>query len=466
VGFVNLWGNRNLLFFADLMSSHPKLFVWKLVYNLLVVPLMYGVFHFIALLSRFGFCRFNKVRAGAEGRQTLFADLAAQLQKVKNAGPRFWIHAASMGEYEQARPLLQEIGQRFPTAVRVLTFFSPSAYANINRANIPAEAVSYLPFDSARNARRFLRLVNPNAALVIRHDFWPNHLWEAKRRGAALVLADASVSANARSWRHKPLVRNFNRAVLETFDAICAVSAGASQSLKELLRYPERLVVTGDTRYDQVLFRTQSKKIETVLPEKWRDNSMLFVAGSTWPSDEEVLLPAFAAARNQLPELRMILVPHEPTPEHLAQLEKQLAEYELAGVRLSQISSSSESSPPLSPSVLLVDRIGILAILYSAGQVAFVGGSFGPGVHSVLEAAVHGVPVLVGPRFRNSPEAIELASKNLLTPVANADECQQKLLELFQNSALRQEKGARHREFVLERCGAAAKVIDILVRVI
>jgi 3-deoxy-D-manno-octulosonic-acid transferase len=442
------------------------------VYNLIAVPLLFLGFHFAALLSRIGFHRFDKIRAGVDGRRTLFTDLAVQLQQVKNAGPRFWIHAASMGEYEQARPLLQEIGQRFPAAVRVLTFFSPSAYANINRANIPAEAVSYLPFDSVRNARRFLRLVNPHTAIIIRHDIWPNHLWEAKRSGVTLALADASVSANVRSWRHKPIVRHFNRAVLETFDAICAVSVEATQSLKSLLRYPELLVVTGDTRYDQVLFRTQSKKIEMVLPEEWRDGSPLFVAGSTWPSDEEILLPAFIAARNQLPELRMILVPHEPTPEHLAQLEKLLAKYELIGVRLSQITAEMENSPhvphsshpPLSPSILLVDRIGILAVLYSAGQITFVGGSFGPGVHSVLEAAVHGVPVLVGPRFHNSTEAIELVATNLLASVTNVEECQQKLLELFQDSALRQEKGAHHREFVLARCGASAKVIDILAR--
>jgi 3-deoxy-D-manno-octulosonic-acid transferase len=212
-----------------------------------------------------------------------------------------------------------------------------------------------------------------------------------------------------------------------------------------------------------VWFRTQAKKIETVLPEQWRDGSMLFVAGSTWPSDEEVLLPAFVAARKQLPQLRLILVPHEPTPEHLAQLEKLLAKYEIVGVRLSQIAPSPEPSLPLSPSVLLVDRIGILAILYGAGQVAFIGGSFGPGVHSVLEAAVHGVPILVGPRFRNSPEAVELAAKDLLAPVANTDECREKLLEFFQNLAQRQEKGARHREFVLERCGASTRVVDILV---
>jgi 3-deoxy-D-manno-octulosonic-acid transferase len=271
------------------------------------------------------------------------------------------------------------------------------------------------------------------------------------------LLANASVSANARSLRHWPLVRHFNRAVFDSFDAIGAVSAHAAQSLAGLARYPERLIVTGDSRYDQVLFRSQSKKIDAILPENWRDGSPIFVAGSTWPSDEEILLPAFIAARKQLPALRLILVPHEPRPEHLTSLEKQIAAAGLVSTRLSQVTEKGNEA------ILLVDRIGVLAILYSAGQVAFVGGSFGPGVHSVLEAAVHGVPVLVGPRFRNSPEAVELHEKKLLTVFSTAEECQKNLLAFFQNAALRQEKGGQHREFVLARCGASAKMINILV---
>jgi 3-deoxy-D-manno-octulosonic-acid transferase len=442
------------------MSPRPIPFLWRAIYNLIAVRLMFVGFHLMAFLSRLGFSRFNKIRSGIVGREKLFEELTVQLAHVKNSGTRFWIHASSMGEYEQARPLLQEIKRRFPDAVRVLTFFSPSAYANINRANIPAEAVSYLPFDSMSHARRFLRLINPSAAIIIRHDFWPNHLWEAKRRGATLLLANASVSANARSLRHWPLARHFNRAVFDTFDAICAVSAEAAKSLADLARHSERLQIVGDSRYDQVLFRSQSKKVEEALPENWRNASPIFVAGSTWPADEEVLLPAFVAARKRLPQLRMILVPHEPTPEHLARLEKQITDLNLISVRLSKVNGEKKRGEE---AVLIVDRIGILAILYSAGQVAFVGGSFGPGVHSVLEAAVHGVPVLVGPRYRNSPEAVELHEKKILTSVADAGECQKEMLELLQNAAWRQEKGAQHREFVLARCGASAKMIDILV---
>ena len=439
------------------MRSHPLPLFWRLFYNVIIIPLLFCLFHSMSFLARCGFSRFAKIRAGLIGRKNLFTELAAQLSSVNNSAPRFWIHASSMGEYEQARPLLQEIHQRFPGAVRVLTFFSPSAYANIKRANIPAEVVSYLPFDSLSQARRFIRMIKPVAAIIIRHDFWPNHLWEAQRHGTIILLANASVSANARSLRHWPLVRHFNRAVFDTFNTICAVSESAAVSLKPLVRYPERLLVTGDSRYDQVLFRSQSKKVADVLPAHWRDGSPTFIAGSTWPSDEEVLLPAFIGARQKISPLRMILVPHEPTPAHLTQLEAQLQHAGLASVRLSEERAVEKDAP-----VLLIDRIGILAIVYSAGQVAFVGGSFGPGVHSVLEAAVHGVPVIVGPRFKNSPEAVALLEKKLLTPVADANACQKALVEFFQNAALRQTRGTQHWEFVLAHSGASAKIIDLL----
>ena len=433
-------------------------FFWRFLYNVFLVPLLFGLFHLLAFLAQLGVSRFAKIRAGVTGRKNLFAEITAQLAAVSASAPRFWIHASSMGEYEQARPLLQEIQRRFPEAVRVLTFFSPSAHDNIKRANIPAEVVSYLPFDSLQNARRFIGMLNPVAAIIIRHDFWPNHLWEAQKRGAAILLANASVSANARSLRHWLLVRQFNRAVFDTFHAICAVSAPAAASLKPLVRHPERLLVTGDSRYDQVLFRSQSKKIDEVLPHHWRDGSPILVAGSTWPSDEEILLPAFAV-RQKISSLRMILVPHEPTPEHLTQLENQLQNAGLASVRLSEEERTAKKDAP----VLLIDRIGILAIAYSAGQVAFVGGSFGPGVHSVLEAAVHGVPVIVGPRFKNSPEAMALFDEKILTSVGDAESCQKALAKFFLNSVLRQSRGAQHRDFVLAHSGASAQMIDKLI---
>ena len=370
--------------------------------------------------------------------------------------PRVWIHASSMGECEQAKPILRELHERFPHVARVLTVFSPSAHANLSRANLPAEVFSYLPFDSLPNVRRFFDLVKPAAGIFIRHDLWPNFLWEGKKRGIKLLLADASVSANAKSLRHQPGVINFNRELFAHFDWIGAVSLAAADRLREIVRDPERLSVAGDTRYDQVLFRTQTADVRRGLPEFWQKREHTFVAGSTWPSDEEIVIPAFAAARARIHDAKMILVPHEPTEEHLQGAEKLLEKYHLGVCRLSKISSRPTVE------VLLVDRVGVLAELYGGGEVAFVGGSFGPGVHSVLEAAAHGVPVLFGPRMRNSPEAVEMEQTGLGKVIARDDEGAQILSKLFSEPADTQTWGQKCRAFVEHKAGAARAIVALL----
>ena len=361
-----------------------------------------------------------------------------------------------MGECEQAKPILRELGARFPEAVRVLTIFSPSAMRHLARENFPAEAICYLPFDSPREVRNFYEIVQPRAALVIRHDYWPNFMWQAQRRGVRLILADANVSANADSFRHKPLVRGFNREVLAQFDVIAAVSNSAAENLRPLLRHPERLRVFGDTRFEQVLYRVQHAAPHKILPAAWREKELHLVAGSTWPSDEEVIIPAFAAVQKQHSELRMILVPHEPTEEHLQQAESLLRQHGLSSVRLSHAELDESAN------VLLVDRIGVLAELYGVGKIAFVGGSFGPGVHSVLEAAAHGVPVLFGPRHHNSTEALEMTSMGVGKKISTEAECREELLRLLQNEAARCAWGKCSREYVEHKTGAAQALVEML----
>ncbi len=429
--------------------------MWRILYNLLALPVLFVVLHALALLPAYS-GTLLKIRNGVRGRKGWRKDLRAQLQPFSHTRPRVWLHAASMGECEQAKPILREIGARFPEAVRVLTIFSPSAMRHIARENFPAEAICYLPFDGIFQARSFFDMVQPRVGIVIRHDYWPNFMWEAKHRGIQLLLADASVSANANSFRHKPLVRNFNREVLAQFEVIAAVSAAAAENLRPLLRYPERLLICGETRYEQVLYRVQNAKPETILPQAWREKEIHLVAGSTWPSDEAVLIPAFAAARQRLPHLRMILVPHEPTEAHLQNAERLLQEHALAAMRLSRAHEHEAMS------VLLVDRIGVLAELYGSGQIAFVGGAFGPGVHSVLEAAAHGVPVFYGPRHHNSAEAVELSQQGLGKMVASVQDCERAMTQLWLNEAERQARGRNCRAFVEQKTGAAHALVSWL----
>lgn len=429
--------------------------LWMAFYNLIAIPFLFVALHLLVWLA--GNTRAGaKIKQGKQGRKNVFLELERQLRACTTAGPAVWVHASSMGECEQAKPLLREIGRRFPQAVRVLTIFSPSAQKHLSSPDMPAEATCYLPLDTLPQVRRFLDLVQPVAGIVIRHDYWPNFMWQAQGRGIFLLLADASVSANARTKRFWPGVRSFHREVLANFDLIGAVSPQTAEYLRPLLRHPERVRVLGDTRFDQVLYRTQNADLSKILPEKWRAHTPIFVAGSTWPSDEEVLLPAFAQAREQSSDLKMILVPHEPRPNHLLEIEQALASLQLSCARLSQANSTSSAE------VLLVDRVGVLAELYGAGEMAFVGGSFGPGVHSVLEAAAHGIPVLFGPRMTNSAEAIEMKELGIGRVIANVEDCRRALLALLQNQPLRQELGEKNRAFVASKAGAAQRLVDLL----
>lgn len=424
-------------------------------YNLIAIPFLFVSLHLLVWLA--GNTRAGaKIKQGKLGRRNVFVELERQLRAHTAAGPAVWVHASSMGECEQAKPILREMGRRFPQTVRVLTIFSPSAQKLFSAVDLPAEIICYLPLDTLPNAKRFLDLIKPAAGIVIRHDYWPNFMWQARRRGIFLLLVDASVSANARSKRFWPGVRNFHREVLANFDLISAVSSQTAEYLRPLLRHPERVRVLGDTRFDQVLYRTQNADLSKILPEKWRAHTPIFVAGSTWPSDEEVLLPAFAQARQQLPDLKMILVPHEPRPNHLMEIEQVLASLQLRCVRLSQ------TNPASSAEVLLVDRLGVLAELYGAAEIAFVGGSFGPGVHSVLEAAAHGIPVLFGPRMMNSAEAMEMKELGIGRVIENVEDCQRALLALLQNQPLRKELGEKNRAFVASKAGAAQRLVDLL----
>jgi 3-deoxy-D-manno-octulosonic-acid transferase len=431
-------------------STKASLFMrgWFFFYNALVVPFMFVAFHVAAPFSR-------KIRAGMAGRRSLMGGIAKQLRAVSPQRVRIWIHAASMGEYEQARPLIREIKQRLPESVIILSFFSPSGYEHVQKSASLADVITYLPFDSYRRAKRFLRIVQPEVGIFIRHDLWPNHIWLAKKRGVFLMLASASV--HEKSLRHKPVLRSLNRAILESFDAIGAVSKNALPGVTKFVRHRERLLITGDTRYDQVLFRSREKKLDGVLPENWQRGKKTFVAGSIWREDAAVIIPAFAAARKQITDLRMMIIPHEPTPAHVQEIETMCESSALAAVTLSQWQDGNQSP------VLIVDRIGILANLYGVGQVAFVGGSFGPGIHNVLEAAVHGLPVLFGPRMRNSAEAIELVDAGISQIVADDATCRQALVKFFVDENHRQRLAEESRVFVLERCGASAKLVDLLL---
>lgn len=315
-----------------------------------------------------------------------------------------WIHCAS-GEFEYAKPVISLIKRHSPQAKILVTYFSPSFKKSVHQ--YPGiDAACPLPWDQPEALQTFLEWHEPKALLIARTDTWPEMLRQCRMNNIPTLLFSATLPEN--SGRARGLGRWMSRFTFQFLDNIYCVTEEDAAVFKTLFDLPDqtgRVEVAGDTRYDQVIARLEKPK--PLRAELWSDHNRdrCFIAGSTWPEDEKALLQAFKseAIAKQLRsgELKVILVPHEPTPSHLKDLERQLSEIGLHGVRYSSAANWSNGT------VLLIDQIGILAELYLRARFAFVGGSFRKTVHSVMEPLAAGCLTFVGPFYRNNREAIE-----------------------------------------------------------
>ncbi len=328
----------------------------------------------------------------------------------QNPAPVFHIHAASAGELRHAEPVLARLRKRHPEWRWVITWFSPSAAPFA--AELPAELHGYLPWDTTRECGEFIDLVRPRASLISRMDLWPCFAAGAERRGVPLVLIAAQVSA--RSSRLHPLARPTMQRAYGSVAAAAAVGLEDVERLARLGVPRERIVVAGDPRADQVRELVAAQRPAERWPQLNHGPRPL-VAGSTWPQDHAVLLAAFRELRNLEPAARLIIAPHRPTATHLRELAERAAQ---EGLPTPVPVSQATASDPL----VVLDEVGPLAALYGAGCMAYVGGGFGSaGLHSVLEPAAWGLPVLVGPRWTDSREAGLLAVAGGLAPLPETD---------------------------------------------
>jgi 3-deoxy-D-manno-octulosonic-acid transferase len=346
--------------------------------------------------------RFNpKLARGLEGRRDLTARLAtwAATHREPNR-PLIWMHAPSVGEGLQAKPVLEMLRSTHPDWQLAYTFFSPSA-ERLARS-LPVDIADYLPWDRPAAVRSALDALRPTALVFSKLDVWPELTLGAAARGVKLGLISATVSPTSSrlSWP----TRGWARTAYEALDRIGAISEDDASRLELLGSRRSAVTVTGDTRYDSVLERVErldpTSDALTRL-EVPKGGAFTVVAGSTWPADEVVLLQAFADFRAQVPTARLVLAPHEPNPDHLAGIATSAAAAGLPRpVRLSQLSAGG--GVPL----VVVDRVGLLADLYAVADVAYVGGGYHrAGLHSVLEPAAFAVPVIVGPRWQMSRDA-------------------------------------------------------------
>jgi len=417
-----------------------KLF-WYLFYNILIVPPFFLLMKMAGLFN-------SKVRRGIAGRKRLFEDLlltAAPLDKDKKL---IWFHSSSLGEFEQAKPILERLKKEFNVNI-IITFFSPSGYEN-SRKYPYADIVSYIPFDSARQAKKFINLVLPDLSILMRYDIWPNHIWEMKKAGIPSFLVDATMKKG--SPRKLPFIKNFHKILFKDLTRILTVSALDEKGFKEFGCTDNQVVAVGDTRFDRVYERSRLARGMNLIKDELLSGKKIFVAGSTWEQDEEVILPAFSKLAKYDKDVILIIAPHEPTLLHLEKIENEYAG-ELSTIRFSSMNNY------LDERVIIVDSIGILLTLYTYADVAFVGGSFKQNIHNALEASVYGIPVLFGPKIDNSQETQELLKRGGGILIKNKRDAFKQLRTLFSNERTRKEKGDISYKYVQENLGATEKII-------
>jgi 3-deoxy-D-manno-octulosonic-acid transferase len=346
--------------------------------------------------------RFDKKLArGLDGRRGLAARLAAWAKAHRDPKrPLVWMHAPSVGEGLQAKPVLETLRAEHPDWQLAFTFFSPSAERLAK--NLPVDVADYLPLDRPSDVEAVLDSLRPSALVFSKLDVWPELTLAAARRGVRLGLISATVAPHSSRLRWP--TRQWSQPAYGALDRIGTISGDDGKRLEQLGARPEAIAVTGDTRYDSVAERAErlDRTREPLLRlGEVGASTFTIVAGSTWPSDEAVLLPAFADLLVQLPTARLLLAPHEPNPDHLAGIAQRLHQLKLSRpVRLSQLEHAKPGP------VIVVDRVGILADLYALADTAFVGGGFHrAGLHSVLEPAVFGVPIAIGPHWQMSRDA-------------------------------------------------------------
>ena len=391
------------------------------------------------------------LRRGVEARFAAWARVERDLSR-----PLLWMHAPSVGEGLQARPVLESLRKLHPTLQLAYTYYSPSARSFAD--TLPVDFREILPFDTRASARAALAALAPDVLVFSKLDVWPSLVDEASTLGVRLALTSATLPPH--SSRLRGLGPALLRDAYARLDAVGAISAEDAERLSLLGCRPSAIEVTGDTRYDQVWARARSTEAHGAIVEPFRSPRPTLVAGSTWPADEERLFPAILHARTTAVGLRSIIAPHEPDADAMARIETWASSNGLEARQLAHPFARDAD-------VIIVDRVGILGDLYSVADFAFVGGGFhSAGLHSVLEPAAFGVPVAFGPMHDNSREAGLLAREGGGASVADAAMLGAVFTRWLADPPARLDAGHRARALVEHGTGATRRTVALIERLL
>ncbi len=390
-----------------------------------------------------------KIKLFVSGRKNVFEQLEKNIQPTDKS---IWFHAASLGEYEQGLPVIEQVKKHYPNHKIIVTFFSPSGF-EVRKNNTVADVTIYLPLDSKANAKRFIALARPELVFFIKYEFWPNYLNELKKQekifGTKTYLISGNFRANQVFFKW---YGGFYRKALQTFDYFF-VQNEASKKLLQSIGF-SNVQISGDTRFDRVATILERDNSLDFMNSFASDDAILVVIGSSWPKDEEILAKYINESSSKV---KFVIAPHNIKEEQIIGLQSQIKK---ATILLSEINNKEVASS----SVLLVDNVGLLTKIYAYADIAYVGGGFGnPGVHNVLEPAVFGIPIIIGPNYSHFMEAKALVNLEGCVSIANENELKEMLDLLIQNEDERHEKGHINETFIKMNQGATRKILNFLL---
>lgn len=396
------------------------------IYDLLV--------HIMAPFSR-------KPRKMMKGHWVVYELLRQQMEKDVQY---IWFHAASLGEFEQGRPLIEKIRMKYPEYKILLTFFSPSGY-EVRKNYRGADVVCYLPFDKPRNVKKFLDIVNPSMAFFIKYEFWKNYLDELNKRRIPVY----SVSSIFR--KDQVFFKWYGgtyRHVLTDFDHLFVQNETSKRFLSRI--GITKVTVVGDTRFDRVLqIREEAKELPLI--SKFKGESFTLVAGSSWGPDEDLFLEYF----NNHPEMKLIIAPHVIDENHLVEI---ISKLKRPYVRYTRADERNVGKADC----LIIDCFGLLSSIYRYGEIAYIGGGFGVGIHNTLEAAVYGIPVVIGPKYQKFMEAVQLVDAKGAFSIKDYDELKALFDRLLGDEMFLRESGTNAGYYVTSNAGATDKILSMI----
>ena len=382
----------------------------------------------------------EKARLWCEGRKGMIERMRQAIGDAENI---VWIHVSSLGDFEQGRPLVDYLHDNYPNHKILLTFFSPAGYEV--RKNYPnADYVFYIPADTRRQVRRFLDVVHPKVVIFVKYEYWLNMLAELRHRNIRTYIASAIFRRNSIFFHP---IGGIWREALRTFDTLFVQDDRSKGLLAEI--GVENVVVAGDTRFDRVIaIADEAEQVDVV--EKFKGEKRLFVAGSTWGPDEEILLPLI----NENPDIKFVVAPHEMDESRIEHL---VCEVKCGAVRYTQLPADFTDAQ-----VLVLDTVGLLSRVYGSAEWAYIGGGFGVGIHNTLEAAVYGMPVAFGPKYRKFKEACDLISLGAGRSVRSAEELKAWFEELKSDNDYLTRLSALAKVYVNQHRGVTERVVKTI----